>query len=70
MKALQYTRFGSPDVLELIDRPIPRATEDDAVVHVEAAAVQPSDIKSVAGAMDGTVLPRTPGRDFSGVVVE
>ena len=70
MKALQYTRFGSPDVLELIDRPIPRATEDDAVVHVEAAAVQPSDIKSVAGVMDGTVLPRTPGRDFSGVVVE
>src|SRR5712692_4131642 len=70
MKALQYTRFGSPDVLELIDRPIPRATEDDAVVHFEAAAVQPSDIKSVAGVMDGTVLPRTPGRDFSGVVVE
>jgi NADPH:quinone reductase len=70
MKALQYTRFGSPDELELVDRPIPRATEDDAVVQVEAAAVQPSDIKGVAGAMDGTVLPRTPGRDFSGVVVE
>ena len=70
MKALQYTRFGSSDVLELVDRPIPRATEGDAVVQVEAAAVQPSDIKGVAGAMDGTVLPRTPGRDFSGVVVE
>jgi len=70
MKALQYTRFGSPDVLELVDRPIPRATEEDAVVQVEAAAVHPSDIKGVAGTMDGTVLPRRPGRDFSGVVVE
>ena len=70
MKALQYTRFGSPDVLELVDRPIPQATEEDAVVQVEAAAVQPSDIKGVAGAMDGTVLPRTPGRDFSGMVVQ
>jgi NADPH2:quinone reductase len=70
MKALQYTRFGSPEVLQLVDRPIPRASEEDAVVQVEAAAVQPSDIKGVAGVMDGTVLPRTPGRDFSGTVVE
>ena len=70
MKALQYTRFGAPDVLELVDRPIPRATEEEAVVQVEAAAVQPSDIKGVAGVMDGTVLPRTPGRDFSGIVVQ
>ena len=26
-------------------------------------------MKNVAGAMDWTVLPRTPGRDFAGVVV-
>jgi NADPH:quinone reductase len=70
MKALQFARFGSPDVLELVDRPIPQAADDEVVVRVEAAAVQPSDVKSVAGAMEGTVLPRTPGRDFTGVVVE
>ena len=70
MKALQFARFGSPDVLELVDRPIPQATDDEVVVRIEAAAVQPSDVKSVAGAMEGTVLPRTPGRDFTGVVVE
>ncbi|MGA8330871.1 MAG: zinc-binding alcohol dehydrogenase family protein, partial [Mycobacterium sp.] len=39
------------------------------VIRVEAASVNPSDVKNVAGAMDWTVLPRTPGRDFAGVVV-
>jgi NADPH:quinone reductase len=30
--------------------------------------VNPSDVKNVAGQMEGTLLPRVPGRDFSGVV--
>lgn len=70
MRALRFARFGSPDVLELVERPIPQATDDEVVVRVDAAAVQPSDIKGVAGMMEGTVLPRTPGRDFTSVVVE
>jgi NADPH:quinone reductase-like Zn-dependent oxidoreductase len=69
MKALQFARFGAPDVLEIVDRPTPEPGDGEAVVRVEAAAVQPSDVKNVAGAMEGTVLPRTPGRDFAGVVV-
>ncbi|BBX48771.1 zinc-binding alcohol dehydrogenase family protein [Mycobacterium cookii] len=39
------------------------------MIRVDAASVNPSDVKNVAGAMDWTVLPRTPGRDFAGVVV-
>jgi NADPH2:quinone reductase len=70
MKALHFSRFGSPEVLELVDLPIPLATGSEAVVRVDAASVEPSDVKSVAGAMEGTVLPRTPGREFSGVVVD
>jgi NADPH:quinone reductase-like Zn-dependent oxidoreductase len=35
---------------------------------VTAASINPSDVKNVAGAMEGTTLPRTPGRDFAGVV--
>ena len=65
MKAVQFTRFGPPDVLELIDVPIPKAPDGYAVVHITAAAVNPSDVKNVAGQMDGTVLPRIPGRDFA-----
>jgi NADPH:quinone reductase len=37
-------------------------------VRVHAASVNPSDVKNVAGQMEGTVLPRVPGRDFAGVV--
>jgi len=39
-----------------------------AVVRVRAASVNPSDVKNVAGQMHGTVLPRVPGRDLSGMV--
>ena len=70
MKAIQFTRFGAPDVLELIDAPTPKATDGNAVVQISAAAVNPSDVKNVAGQMEGTVLPRIPGRDFAGIVVD
>jgi len=68
MKAIQFTRFGPPDVLELMDAPTPKAPDGYAVVHISAAAVNPSDAKNVAGQMEGTVLPRIPGRDFAGIV--
>jgi NADPH:quinone reductase len=69
MRALQFTEFGNPGVLRIADLPTPGGTTGDAVIRVEAASVNPSDVKNVAGAMDWTVLPRTPGRDFAGVVV-
>ncbi|MGB6521521.1 MAG: zinc-binding alcohol dehydrogenase family protein [Candidatus Cybelea sp.] len=46
----------------------PLAGDGFAVVRVTAASINPSDVKNVAGAMEGTTLPRTPGRDFAGVV--
>ncbi|MFD4408130.1 zinc-binding alcohol dehydrogenase family protein [Streptomyces sp. NPDC058476] len=70
MRALRFDRFGGPDVLEVVELPDPVATEDTAVVAVRAASVNPSDVKNVAGVMEGTVLPRVPGRDFAGVVVD
>ncbi|HEX3743159.1 MAG TPA: zinc-binding alcohol dehydrogenase family protein [Bryobacteraceae bacterium] len=70
MRALEFRDFGDPSHLHLVDRPDPHAGDDTAVVRVEAASVNPSDVKNVAGAMPQTTLPRVPGRDFSGVVVE
>jgi NADPH:quinone reductase len=32
--------------------------------------VNPSDLANVAGTMEGTVLPRVPGRDFAGLVID
>jgi NADPH2:quinone reductase len=70
MKAIQFKSFGKPDVLEYVDLPTPQADADHALVRVVAASVNPSDVKNVSGHFEHTVLPRTPGRDFSGVVVQ
>ena len=70
MLAVRFKQFGPPDVLEAVDVPMPIAGPGSALVHVTAASVNPSDVKNVAGAMEGTVLPRTPGRDFAGIVAE
>ncbi len=69
MRALRFTEFGDPGVLQVTDLPDPIGTASEAVIRVEAASVNPSYVKNVAGAMDSTLLPRTPGRDFAGVVI-
>ena len=69
MRALRFDRFGGPEVLQVMELPDPVATAREAVIRVQAASVNPSEVKNVAGAMEDTVLPRVPGRDFSGVVV-
>ena len=68
MRAIRFETFGDPSVLELAEAPAPDVDERTAVVRVMAASVNPSDVKNVAGAMKQTTLPRTPGRDFAGVV--
>ena len=68
MRALRFDVFGDPSVLRLADVADPAATDGFASVAVTATSINPSDVKNVAGAMEGTVLPRTPGRDFAGIV--
>ncbi|SDR41828.1 NADPH:quinone reductase [Paraburkholderia fungorum] len=70
MKAIQFKSSGSPDVLDYVDLPTPQADADSAVVRIVAASVNPSDVKNVSGHFEHTTLPRVPGRDFSGVVVD
>ncbi len=43
---------------------------DDAIVEIKAAGVNPSDVKAATGLMPYAVFPRTPGRDFAGVVID
>jgi NADPH:quinone reductase len=69
MRALQFRAYGDPAAqLVLVDLPDPQPRKGWAVVRVHAASVNPSDVMNIAGRMEGTVLPRVPGRDFSGVV--
>lgn len=43
---------------------------DDVLIEVKAAGVNPSDIKAAVGLMPYAVFPRTPGRDYAGVVID
>ena len=70
MKALRFAEFGSPSVLRIDEVAIPEPGEGEALVHVKAAAINPSDVGNVSGRFKNTTLPRTPGRDFAGVVVK
>jgi NADPH:quinone reductase-like Zn-dependent oxidoreductase len=70
MRALRFEQFGPPQVLRLQETPRPVPGEGEALIEVHAAAVNPSDVKNVQGMMPQTTLPRTPGRDFAGVVTE
>jgi len=56
--------------LQIDAMPAPTVGEGWAVVRVQAAAVNPSDVKAAMGAMPHAVWPRTPGRDYAGVVVK
>jgi NADPH2:quinone reductase len=70
MKALRFAKFGPPSVLRIEEAAIPEPGEGEALVRLNAAAINPSDIGNVAGRFKNTTLPRTPGRDFAGVVVK
>src|SRR6201991_4893787 len=68
MRAIRFETFGDPSVLEVVEIAAPAISETTALVRTMAASINPSDVKNVAGAMKQTTLPRTPGRDFAGVV--
>lgn len=70
MKALQFERTGSFDNLKLVEIPDPQAHAGELVIEVRAAGLNPSDAKNVLGRFPYTTLPRVPGRDFAGIVIE
>jgi NADPH:quinone reductase len=56
--------------LSIVQQTQPACPSGYAIVKVKAAAVNPSDVKATLGIMPQAVFPRTPGRDFAGVVVD
>jgi NADPH2:quinone reductase len=48
----------------------PRPNAGEVVVEVRSAGVNMSDVKASLGAMPHAVWPRTPGRDWAGVVLD
>jgi NADPH:quinone reductase-like Zn-dependent oxidoreductase len=69
MKAVQYSRFGGPEVLEVVELPDPHPGPGQIRVAVHAAGINPIDWKVRSGMMGGD-LPQTTGREVAGVVDE
>ena len=69
MRAVQFSRFGGPEVLEIVDLPDPHAGPGEVRIRVRAAGINASDWKKRQGLMDPD-LPQTLGYEAAGVVDE
>lgn len=69
MKAVQYSQFGGPEVLEIAEVDEPHAGPGQIRVAVRAAGINPVDWKMRRGMMGGDLPART-GREVAGVVDE
>lgn len=73
MNTLRITeKAASADTLTLgmthVD--CPTAGQGQCVIEVHSAGVNMSDAKAALGAMPHAVWPRTPGRDYAGIVID
>jgi NADPH:quinone reductase-like Zn-dependent oxidoreductase len=64
------TGFGGPEVLSVIDQPVPEPGAGEVRVAVRAVGVNPVDYKSYSGAFgkDPAQLPRRIGSEAAGVI--
>jgi NADPH:quinone reductase-like Zn-dependent oxidoreductase len=69
LKAVRFSQFGGPEVLEIVDLPDPHPGPGEVRIAVRAAGINPSDWKKRKGLMDGG-LPQTMGHEAAGVVDE
>lgn len=71
MKTASISVFGGPEVVTLHNLDLSKPGVDEVLVGVEAASVNPLDLKIIAGYMQPVFpveMPYTPGTDFSGIV--
>ncbi|OOE60446.1 hypothetical protein BZG13_01305 [Salinivibrio sp. ML323] len=72
--SLAITEFGAPEVLTPVNRSIPSPSEEQVLIQVKAAGINPIDAKTRAGLgwaaeHNRDHLPWVPGYDVAGVVV-
>jgi NADPH:quinone reductase len=70
VRAVEYSLTGDPDVLTLVERPLPDPGPGEVRVRVHRSGVNPTDWKSRRGAGAGATVapPQVPNQDGSGVV--
>jgi enoyl reductase len=70
-RAVGYSEYGGPDVLEVIEVPEPHAGEGEVRVAVRAAGLNPFDYKVRRGGyIPSHTLPSLQGAEFAGVIDE
>jgi trans-2-enoyl-CoA reductase len=71
-KAVQFSRTGVPsEVVELIDMETTAVGDDDALIDVEAAAINPSHLLTLSGNYGvQPELPAVPGAEGTGIIGE
>ena len=70
MKAIVVHQYGGPEVLKYEDAPRPEPKENQILVRVIAAGVNPVDTYVRSGKFGAATLPLIPGRDIAGIVEE
>jgi NADPH:quinone reductase len=73
MRAVGFTTFGDPSVLEIVTVPKPSPGPGQVLVRVAAATVNPTDLGFRQGGRpmpDGVEPPYIPGMDLAGVIEE
>ncbi|MFE4057235.1 NADP-dependent oxidoreductase [Streptomyces sp. NPDC059096] len=72
MKAVGLTEFGGPEVLRMLDLPVPEVGPGHILIRVRAAAVNPVDalVRRGIAHVSGIEPPYVPGMDAAGVVEE
>lgn len=71
MRAVQYSSFGGPEVMELVELPTPVVGSHEVLVAVSSRSINPFDYKVRDGV--GPIRPDLParmGREFAGIIVE
>jgi NADPH:quinone reductase-like Zn-dependent oxidoreductase len=69
MKSFRIHDFGGPDVLKEDEVPLPQPVDDELLVRVHAASINPIDLKIRDGSRgDSKKLPIAMGRDLCGTI--
>lgn len=71
MKTVQFTEFGGPEVLKLINQEVPEIGDDDVLLEVRTVGVNYADTARREGQyVVPTKLPFTPGAEVAGIVAK
>ena len=68
---MTYDQYGTEDVLQLTDQPVPKVGPSEVRIRVTRASVNPVDWKVMSGGLEAlmeTQFPVVPGWDVAGVV--